>query len=106
MTQVPEVGNNEIPGHPNKAGITSFTPAVPALSRGRQRSREAGDYRGTGCSSCQVPYSNEGKTDVDCTTTANDRGENGLSADYPLGTTDLASGGNLGSILLGPWPAL
>ena len=61
MTQVPEVDINDIPKHPNKAGITYSRQQCQRCHVGVSGREKRGDYRGTGCSSCHVPYSNEGK---------------------------------------------
>ena len=60
MKQVPEVDVNEIPKHPNLAGITYSRQQCQRCHVGVSGREKRGDYRGTGCSSCHVPYSNEG----------------------------------------------
>ncbi len=61
MEQIPEVDPNDIPNHPNKAGITYSRQQCQRCHVGVSGREKRGDYRGTGCSSCHVPYSNEGK---------------------------------------------
>ncbi len=60
MKQVPEVDVNEIPRHPNLAGITYSRQQCQRCHVGVNGREKRGDYRGAGCSSCHVPYSNEG----------------------------------------------
>ncbi len=60
MVQVPEVDINDIPDHPNQAGITYSRQQCQRCHVGVSGREKRGDYRGTGCSSCHVPYSNEG----------------------------------------------
>ena len=60
MRQVPKVDTNDIPKHPNKAGITYSRQQCQRCHVGVSGREKRGDYRGTGCSSCHVPYSNEG----------------------------------------------
>jgi len=61
MKQVPDVDLNDIPKHPNKAGITYSRQQCQRCHVGVSGREKRGDYRGTGCSSCHVPYSNEGR---------------------------------------------
>jgi len=61
MIQVPDVDVNDIPNHPNKAGITYSRQQCQRCHVGVSGREKRGDFRGTGCSSCHVPYSNEGK---------------------------------------------
>jgi len=60
MKQVPQVDVNEIPRHPNLAGITYSRQQCQRCHVGVNGREKRGDYRGAGCSSCHVPYSNEG----------------------------------------------
>ena len=60
LTQVPQVDVSEIPEHPNQAGITYSRQQCQRCHVGVTGRERRGDYRGTGCSSCHVPYSNEG----------------------------------------------
>ncbi len=60
LTQVPEVVVEEIPDHPNMAGITYSRQQCQRCHVGVTGREKRGDYRGTGCSACHVPYSNEG----------------------------------------------
>ena len=60
MKQVPPVDVNEIPDHPNRAGITYSRQQCQRCHVGVSGREKRGDYRGTGCSSCRVPYSNDG----------------------------------------------
>lgn len=60
LKQVPDVDVNEIPKHPNLAGITYSRQQCQRCHVGVTGREKRGDFRGTGCSSCHVPYSNEG----------------------------------------------
>ena len=60
MEQVPEVDVNAISEHPNLAGITYSRQQCQRCHVGVNGREKRGDYRGAGCSSCHVPYSNEG----------------------------------------------
>ncbi len=57
---MPEVNVDEISDHPNLAGITYSRQQCQRCHVGVTGREKRGDYRGTGCSSCHVPYSNEG----------------------------------------------
>jgi hypothetical protein len=61
MQQIPDVDINDIPDHPNLAGITYSRQQCQRCHVGVSGREKRGDYRGTGCSSCHVPYSNEGR---------------------------------------------
>jgi hypothetical protein len=61
MKQVPQVDVNEVSKHPNLAGITYSRQQCQRCHVGVTGREKRGDYRGTGCSSCHVPYSNEGR---------------------------------------------
>ena len=60
MKQIPSVDVDAIPNHPNQAGITYSRQQCQRCHVGVSGREKRGDYRGTGCSSCHVPYSNEG----------------------------------------------
>ncbi len=60
LTQVEEVNVDEIPDHPNLAGITYSRQQCQRCHVGVTGREKRGDYRGTGCTACHVPYSNEG----------------------------------------------
>ncbi len=60
MEQVPEVNPDDISEHPNLAGITYSRQQCQRCHVGVTGREKRGDYRGAGCSSCHVPYSNEG----------------------------------------------
>lgn len=60
LKQVPEVDVAEISEHPNLAGITYSRQQCQRCHVGVTGREQRGDYRGTGCSACHVPYSNEG----------------------------------------------
>ncbi|RVU36418.1 cytochrome C [Hwanghaeella grinnelliae] len=60
MKQVPDVDVNAIAEHPNLAGITYSRQQCQRCHVGVTGREKRGDFRGTGCSSCHVPYSNEG----------------------------------------------
>jgi hypothetical protein len=60
IKQIPEVSPDEVMKHPNKAGITYSRQQCQRCHVGVSGREKRGDYRGAGCSSCHVPYSNEG----------------------------------------------
>ncbi len=60
LKQVPEVNVADIPNHPNLAGITYSRQQCQRCHVGVTGREKRGDYRGTGCSACHVPYGNEG----------------------------------------------
>ena len=60
MKQVPQVDIDQIPDHPNLAGITYSRQQCQRCHVGVSGREKRGDFRGTGCSSCHVPYSNDG----------------------------------------------
>ncbi len=60
MKQVPDVDVNQVSKHPNLAGITYSRQQCQRCHVGVSGREKRGDYRGTGCSSCHVPYSNDG----------------------------------------------
>ncbi len=60
MKQIPEVDVDQIPQHPNLAGITYSRQQCQRCHVGVTGREKRGDFRGSGCSSCHVPYSNEG----------------------------------------------
>ncbi|MDH3917335.1 MAG: hypothetical protein OEU25_04060 [Rhodospirillales bacterium] len=61
MKQVPEVDVEVIPDHPNMAGVTYSRQQCQRCHVGVTGREKRGDYRGgAGCSSCHVPYGNEG----------------------------------------------
>lgn len=60
MEQVPDVDVNAISDHPNLAGITYSRQQCQRCHVGVTGREKRGDYRGAGCSSCHVPYSNDG----------------------------------------------
>ena len=60
MTQVPDVDVELIPENPALAGITYSRQQCQRCHVGVTGREKRGDYRGAGCSSCHVPYSNEG----------------------------------------------
>ena len=61
MQQIPELDvERRSPEHPNRAGITYSRQQCQRCHVGVSGREKRGDYRGTGCSSCHVPYSNEG----------------------------------------------
>ncbi len=61
MEQIPEVDINDISEHPNLAGITYSRQQCQRCHVGVTGREKRGDFRGAGCSSCHVPYSNEGR---------------------------------------------
>jgi len=60
MKQIPQVDVDAIAEHPNQAGITYSRQQCQRCHVGVTGREKRGDFRGTGCSSCHVPYSNEG----------------------------------------------
>ncbi|MGD1924149.1 MAG: hypothetical protein ACFB03_08160 [Paracoccaceae bacterium] len=60
MKQVPEVDVDAIAEHPNLAGITYSRQQCQRCHVGVTGREKRGDFRGAGCSSCHVPYSNDG----------------------------------------------
>ncbi|GAB6052982.1 selenite/tellurite reduction operon c-type cytochrome ExtM [Magnetospira thiophila] len=60
LKQIPEVNVDEISKHPNLAGITYSRQECQRCHVGIRGRERRGDYRGSGCSSCHVPYSNDG----------------------------------------------
>ena len=60
MKQVPAVDVNAISDHPNLAGITYSRQQCQRCHVGVTGREKRGDFRGSGCSSCHVPYSNDG----------------------------------------------
>jgi len=60
MKQVPDVDVDTIAEHPNLAGITYSRQQCQRCHVGVVGREKRGDFRGAGCSSCHVPYSNDG----------------------------------------------
>ena len=60
VEQVPEVDVDAISKHPEMAGITYSRQQCQRCHVGVTGREKRGDFRGSGCSSCHVPYSNEG----------------------------------------------
>ncbi len=60
LTPPPEVDLLKIPHEPNLAGITYSRQQCQRCHVGVTGREKRGDYRGAGCSSCHVPYSNDG----------------------------------------------
>ncbi len=60
LVQVPEVDVDQIPDHPNLAGITYSRQQCQRCHTGVTGHQRRGDFRGAGCSSCHVPYGVEG----------------------------------------------
>lgn len=60
IVQIPQVNVDDIPKHPNQAGITYSRQQCQRCHVGVQGREKRGDYRGNGCSACHVPYSNDG----------------------------------------------
>ncbi len=73
MEQVPEVDVNAISEHPNLAGITYSRQQCQRCHVGVTGREKRGDFRGAGCSSCHVPYSNEGLYEGNDPTIAKDQ---------------------------------
>ncbi len=60
VEQIPDLDVDAISEHPNLAGITYSRQQCQRCHVGVTGREKRGDYRGTGCSSCHVPYGNEG----------------------------------------------
>ncbi len=60
LKQIPEVDAAAISNQPNLAGITYSRQQCQRCHVGVTGREKRGDYRGTGCSACHVPYSNQG----------------------------------------------
>lgn len=60
LKQIPQVDVNKIPDHPNLAGITYSRQQCQRCHVGVTGREKRGDFRGSGCTSCHVPYSNDG----------------------------------------------
>ena len=60
LHQVRDVDVDTIPDHPNQAGITYSRQQCQRCHVGVTGSQRRGDFRGTGCSACHVPYSLDG----------------------------------------------
>ncbi len=60
MKQIPPVDVEVIPDNPNIAGITYSRQQCQRCHVGVNGREKRGDFRGAGCSSCHVPYSNDG----------------------------------------------
>ncbi|WP_422378382.1 hypothetical protein [Roseibium sp.] len=73
MEQVPEVDVDSIAQHPNMAGITYSRQQCQRCHVGVTGREKRGDFRGAGCSSCHVPYSNEGLYEGNDPTIAKDQ---------------------------------
>ncbi len=61
LVQVPEVDVEQIPDHPNLAGITYSRQQCQRCHVGVTGREARGDFRGAGCSACHIPYGNEGR---------------------------------------------
>lgn len=57
---MPDADMDRITDHPNEAGYTYSRQQCQRCHVGVSGREKRGDYRGSGCSSCHVPYSNEG----------------------------------------------
>ncbi len=60
LKQMPQADFDKIGEHPNQAGFTYSRHDCQRCHVGIRGREKRGDYRGSGCSSCHVPYSNEG----------------------------------------------
>ena len=60
LKQVPEVDIDKITDHPNLAAITYSRQQCQRCHVGVNGREKRGDFRGAGCSSCHIPYSNNG----------------------------------------------
>ena len=60
LTQVPQPSVEEIENDPKLAGFTYQRQQCQRCHVGIKGREKRGDYRGMGCSSCHIPYGNEG----------------------------------------------
>jgi hypothetical protein len=60
LKMIPEFSMEELKKNPNHAGVTYSRQECQRCHVGVSGREKRGDYRGAGCSSCHVPYSNEG----------------------------------------------
>lgn len=60
LKQIPEPDLSQLPDNPNHAGMTYSRQECQRCHVGVTGREKRGDYRGAGCSSCHVPYSNDG----------------------------------------------
>ena len=60
LKQVPEPKVEDISDNPNHAGLTYSRQECQRCHVGITGREKRGDYRGSGCSSCHIPYGNEG----------------------------------------------
>lgn len=60
LRQVPDVNLDTLGEKPEQAGLTYSRQQCQRCHVGVTGREKRGDYRGTGCSACHVPYSNEG----------------------------------------------
>lgn len=60
LTQVPQPSVEEIEADPKLAGFTYQRQQCQRCHVGIKGREKRGDYRGMGCSSCHIPYGNEG----------------------------------------------
>ncbi|MGB0748248.1 MAG: hypothetical protein ACPGO3_05845 [Magnetospiraceae bacterium] len=60
LEQIPQADLSQLEAHPETAGITYSRQQCQRCHVGVTGRERRGDYRGAGCSSCHVPYSNEG----------------------------------------------
>lgn len=59
LKQIPKFSFDELKKNPNHAGVTYARHDCQRCHVGVSGREKRGDYRGTGCSSCHVPYSND-----------------------------------------------
>ena len=60
MVQLPEVNFDSLHAHPEQAALTYIRGECQRCHTGVKGAQRRGDYRGMGCASCHVPYSDEG----------------------------------------------
>ncbi|MEK7990633.1 MAG: hypothetical protein VSS52_006470 [Thiotrichaceae bacterium] len=60
LKQVPDPKVDDIPENPNHAGLTYSRQECQRCHVGVTGREKRGDFRGSGCSACHVPYSNDG----------------------------------------------
>ncbi|NOZ34583.1 MAG: hypothetical protein GXO80_04705 [Chlorobi bacterium] len=60
LIQLPEADINTIKEHPEQGVLTYLRSECLRFHVGVRGKQRRGDYRGTGCSSCHIPYSDNG----------------------------------------------
>ena len=60
MIQLPEVNFDSLHAHPEQGALTYIRGECQRCHTGVKGAQRRGDYRGMGCASCHIPYSDEG----------------------------------------------